>query len=248
MKAYRRLPVGEGETMPAHRPYYPPLPSHYRDVEAQVVYFYTEPAVVQRHLPEPLAADPEGLGVAFGYKIPFCSAYGPFNEAGLMFRCSFRGQVSFFNTHLYLDNVAAICSGRERWGAPKEYAAVSFERKGNLIYSQTVKEGVPILTLTADITQKAEPAEMIAVEPNYRLKLIPRADGPGPAIKQLISYRGDPAGTLHLLMKGNGSLAFGSSANSDLAAFPVRGILGAFYSVSSFTESYGEVLYDYLNP
>lgn len=245
MKAYRRLPMNEGRAMPAHRPYYPELPSYYRDVEFQMVFFKTDPAIVEAHLPEPLEADPEGLVMAIGINVPFCSAYGPFHEAGLECRCRFKGKSAFFNTHLYLDNPAAICSGREVWGAPKEYAQVTFETKGNLIYCQTVKDGVPIMTITSDITQKADPSEVIPAFPSYRLKMIPRAEGPGAAIKQIVTA--SPADVQsQLLMKGNGMVTFGSSANSDLAAFPVREIVGAFYEISTYTEVYGEIVYDYL--
>ncbi len=245
MKAYRRLAMNEGRAMPAHRSYYPELPSYYRDVEFQSVYFRTDPAVVRQHLPEPLEPDPEGLAVAEGINVPFCSAYGPFSEAALMFRCTYQGEMIFFNTHLYLDNPEAICAGREIWGAPKEYAQVIFETKGNLIYCQTIKEGVPIMTITSDITQKAEPSEVIPTSPNVRLKLIPRADGPGAALKQLIKVDSEDA-QVSLLMKGNGMVTFGSSANSDLGAFPVREIVGAFYQVATFKEVYGSILYDYL--
>jgi acetoacetate decarboxylase len=245
MKAYRRLPLDEGQIMPAHRSWFPTPPTYYRDVEFQLVYFRTDPAVVREHLPEPLEPDSDGLAVAFGIKVPFCSAYGPFNEAGISVRCTFRGQTAFFNTHLYLDNPAAICAGREIWGAPKEYAQVTFTTRGNLVYCQTVKDGVPIMTITSDITQKAEPAEVIPMFPSYRLKLIPKADAPGPAIKQIVNA--SPADMeLKLLMKGNGMITFGSSANSDLAALTPREIVAAFYEVATYTEVWGEIVYDYL--
>lgn len=245
MKAYRRLPQGEGEGMPAHRPYYPSPKNYYRDVEFQLIYFRTDPDVIREHLPEPIEADPEGLAVAFSIKVPFCSAYGPFNEAGLSVRCVFRGQPAFFNTHLYLDNVAAICAGREIWGAPKEYAEVDISMHRNLVYSQTVKEGVPIMTLTSDVSRPASPDELTPIFPSYRLKLIPRADGPGPAIKQIVNASPEDMES-RLLFKGNGAIEFGRTANSDLAVFEPREIVGAFYQVATYTEVYGEIVYDYL--
>ncbi len=246
MKAYQRLPIDAGEVMPAHRPYFPDMPSYYRDVEFQTIYFRTDPAVVREHLPEPIEADPEGLAVACSINVPFCTHYGPFHEAGLMFKCSFRGESGFFNTHLYLDNPAAICSGRERWGAPKEYATVDVCRHGDLIYSQVIKEGVPIMTLTSDYVAPAKPEEVIPMFPSYRLKLIPRPDGPGAAIKQIVVATPTDTET-KLLMKGtSGSVAFGRTANSDLAAFPVKEIVAVFFEISTYTASYGQIVYDYL--
>ncbi len=245
MPAYRRLPAAAGEAMPAHRPTYPTLPAYYRDAEFQIITFHCEPAIVQEHLPAPLEADPEGMAAAFSLRAPACSAYGPYNEVGIRLRCSLRGVVGFYSSHQYNDNMAAICAGRERWGGPKEYAAVQIERRGNIICARAVKEGAPILTLTSTIERPASAHEMIPMTPSYRLKLIPRADGPGAAIKQIITYAGADA-ECTALFAGAGQVALGRSANSDLAALRPGAVLGAFYQVLSLTEGYGEVVYDYL--
>jgi acetoacetate decarboxylase len=139
---YQRLPADAGEAMPAHRPYYPPLPTYYREVRFQLVYFCADPAAIRPYLPEPLEPAEDGLCVAFGIDVPFSSSYGPFHEAGIQVKVNFRGQSGFFNTHLYLDNVPAICAGRERWGAPKEYAQVIMEQQHNLLVTRTIKDGV----------------------------------------------------------------------------------------------------------
>jgi len=245
MKAYCRLPMGAGSAMPAHRPYYPPLPSYYREVEIQYVYFRADQQVVYEYLPEPLEPDPAGMAVAWSIKVPFNSAYGPFNETALSFHATFRGQPCLFDALVYLDNCAAICSGRERWGAPKEYAQVIIEKQGNLIYSQTVKDGVAIMTLTSSIAEPATPAELIDLGPSYRVKLIPRADGPEAEIKQIITVT-SVDNVSKMLFKGNATVEFGRSANADLRALGPVEVLGSFWEVSAFTETYGEIVYDYL--
>jgi acetoacetate decarboxylase len=245
MKAYRRLGTNEGNAMPAHRPYYPPLPSYYRDVEIQSVYFRADPNVVYEYLPEPLEPDPDGLAAAWSIKVPFNSAYGPFHETALAFKATFRGRPCLFDALVYLDNCAAICSGRERWGAPKEYAQVIIQKQGNLMYSQTIKDGVPIMTITSSIAAPARSEEIPDCGPSYRLKLIPRADGPDAAIKQIITVASTDV-VSHMLFKGNASLEFHASANSDLPALGPVEVLDSFWEVSDFTEGYGEVVYDYL--
>lgn len=242
---YHRLEHDAGYAMPAHQPYYPPLPTYYRDVRFQLVYFRADPARLRPLLPEPLEPAEDGLCVAFGIDVPFSSSYGPFHESGIQIKVTFRGKSAFFNSHLYLDNVPAICSGRERWGAPKEYAEVQFQQQNNLIVSRTVKDGVPIMTLTSDLGEPAQPDEMIPIFPSYRLKLIPRADGPGAAIKQLVTASPQDV-TNHLLYRGSGTVQFGASANSDLRPFEPLEEVTAFYQIASYTESYGEVVYDYL--
>jgi len=231
--------------MPAHRPYYPPLPTYYRDVRFLLLYFRAEPERLRNFLPEPLEASADGLCVAFGIDVPFSSSYGPFHESGIQIQCTFQGETAFFNSHLYLDNIPAICSGRERWGAPKEYAEVSFKEENNLLVSQTTKDGLTIMTLTAEIGAPVEPDALIPMFPSYRLKLIPRADGPGAAIKQIVEASPEHV-TTHLLYGGNGTAAFAATANSDLRPFGPVEEVAAFYQVASYTESYGRVVYDYL--
>jgi acetoacetate decarboxylase len=97
---YQRLPADAGEAMPAHRPYYPPLPTYYREVRFQLVYFCADPAAIRPYLPEPLEPAEDGLCVAFGIDVPFSSSYGPFHEAGIQVKVNFRGQSGFFNNHL----------------------------------------------------------------------------------------------------------------------------------------------------
>ena len=242
---FTRLAAHAGDAMPAHRSYYPPLPTYYRDVRFQLAYFQADPSRLRALLPEPLEPDADGLCVAFGIDVPFSSSYGPFHESGLQIKVNFRGQSGFYNSHLYLDNVPAICSGRERWGAPKEYAAVSFEQHNNILVSRTLKDGVNIMTITSELGAPTTPEALIPMFPSYRLKLIPRADGPGPAIKQIVTAAPQDV-TTHLLYQGSGTVTFGATANSDLRPFGPLKEVAAFYQVASYTETYGEIVYDYL--
>ena len=70
----------EGWNIPADSPFYPQLPAIYRNVKFQFVFFYAAPAAVQEFLPEPLEATEDGLCVASGLAVPFCTSYGPFSR------------------------------------------------------------------------------------------------------------------------------------------------------------------------
>ncbi|MSP14680.1 MAG: hypothetical protein EXR62_17195 [Chloroflexi bacterium] len=243
--AITRLGTTDGYAMPAHRAYYPPLPTIYRNVGFQLVYFRADPARLRHFLPEPMEPSDDGLCVAIGINVPYSSHYGPFHEAGVEIKVNFQGQSGFFNSHLYLDNVPAICSGRERWGAPKEYAVVTWEEHNNLLVCSTIKDGINIMTISSDLGEPAQPEEVIPVFPSYRLKLIPRADGPGAAIKQIVTAAPEEY-VSHMLHRCSGTVTFGGSANSDLRPFGPIEEIAAFYEIASYKETYGTIVYDYL--
>lgn len=75
--------------------------------------------------------------------------------------------------------------------------------KFNVHFSETTKDGIVIMTLTAEIGAPVEPDALIPMFPSYRLKVIPRADGPGAAIKQIVEASPQDV-TTHLLYGGTG--------------------------------------------
>ena len=233
-----------GYAMPPHRPYYPPLPTYYRDVRFQIVFFTADPERLLAIVPEPLEPGADGLCAAFAIDVPFSSDYGPFQESGVMERVTFRGRSGFYCSHVFLNNVRAIVSGRERWGTPKMYAEVQCERQGNTLLSVTVMDGIELMTVCSELGKPASPEQMTPLFPAYRLKIIPKADGPGFALKQLVTAAPTEVMT-QLLYRGHGSVAFHPAAGTDLAALTPLDTGDAFYQVASYTESYGEVVYDY---
>lgn len=236
---------GMGEGMPFHRAYYPPPPTFYRDVSFQTVFFQAHAEELRPFLPAPLTVSADGLCVAFGIEVPFSSAYGAFHEAGIQIKALHEGQEVFFNSHLYLDNVPAICAGRERWGAPKEYAEIRIERHHNLMVCRTLKDGVEIMVITSELGGPVAESELIPMFPSYRLKSIPRADGPGCAVRQLVEASPVDV-TTQRLYGGEGTVSFAGTANSDLRSFaPIREIR-AFHQMASYTETYGRIVHDYL--
>lgn len=232
--------------MPFHRPYTPPLPTQYRDVRFQTVFFKADPARLARFLPAPLVPHPDGLCAAFGIDVPFSSSYGPFHESGIQIQALYQRRPIFFNSHLYLDNVPAICAGRERWGAPKEFARVEISQQQNLLTCRTLKEGAEIMNITSDLGQPARESELISMFPSLRLKSIPRADGPGSSVRQLVEASPVDV-TSHLLFKGSGTVTFSGTATSDLRPFAPLTEVASFYQIASYTETYGRVVHDFLD-
>lgn len=122
----------DGWNIPAANPFYPLLPAIYRNVRFQFFFFYAVPAAVQGFLPEPLEATEDGLCVASGLEVPFCTNYGPFQESFIVMRCRFRGQIGFYCSHVFHNGPAGIAAGREIYGTPKVYAALKVTASGSV--------------------------------------------------------------------------------------------------------------------
>jgi acetoacetate decarboxylase len=233
--------------MPYVHPFYPPLPASYRDVRSQLVFFETEPDAVARFLPEPLEPSPDGLAVAAGIEVPFCSAYGAFNEAFLMLKARFRGEDGWYLPIIWHDGPAGIAAGREIYGAPKVYASIDIAFAGRTMRTVASMGGIAAVTIESTLDEAIAPEALPSLRPDWRLKVIPRADGPGPAIKQLVDASGaNTAVTVSSAFRANGTVAFGACPQSDFTALDPRAVRDAFFNESSFREGYGRVVYDYL--
>ena len=243
------LKHNDGWNIPPSDPFYPPLPAIYRNVRFQFLFFTAAVDAVAGYLPEPLEPSPDGLCVASGLDIPFCSAYGPFLEAFVLLKCRFRGQTGFYSTHVFHNGPAGIAAGREVYGTPKVFADLDVRQIERSMYTEARMGGVPVIRLSTVATEGAPPDAMPRLAPAWRLKIIPRADGPGPAIKQLIDA--GPAArdvTVHYCARGSGSVHFEASPYVDLTPLQPLTCGDAFYLESSYSEYYGEITYDYLKP
>ena len=107
--------------------------------------------------------------------------------------------------------------------------------------------GVQVVRLST-ITEQIVPSEVMpTLAPAWRLKIIPRADGPGPAIKQLVDcthVTRDQA--VHFFARGKGTVAFSASPFVDLSSLEPVSYADAFYMETSYSEDYATIAYDYL--
>ena len=273
-----RLKHDDGWNIPAGSPFYPPLPAVYRNVRFQFVFFHAAPSAVQDILPEPLQAAEDGMCVASGLEVPHCENYGPFEESFIVMKCHFRDQTGFYCSHVFHNGPAGIAAGREIYGTPKVYADMRVIHADRYMVTETSYGGVPVLRIASSVDAGAPldagaaqdagaghdagavrdagaaqdagagPAAMPSLTPAWRLKIVPRADGPGPAIKQLI----DCAETtqdmeVHAFAKGKGTIELGASPRCDLTPLKPMEYGDAFHMESSYTEGYARVVYDYLS-
>ena len=226
---------------------YPPPPAHYRNVTLQLVPFRAAPEAVQGFLPEPLTADPEGACMAAGIDVGFCTSYGSFQEAFLMLGCRFAETDGWFCSHVVHNGPAGIAAGREIYGTPKVFGQVTVRRHGRTMVTEARLDGVRVMRVASTADQVVPAETLPTLAPSWRLKVIPRADGPGPALKQLI----DCGGTMRDLAvgfsaRGRGTVALEAAPECDLTALAPSSCGAAGYLECGYTEGYAAIAHDYL--
>ena len=243
-----RLKHDDGWNIPAGSPFYPPLPAVYRNVRFQFVFFHAAPPAVQGFLPEPLQAAEDGLCVASGLEVPHCENYGSFEESFIVMKCHFMDQTGFYCSHVFHNGPAGIAAGREIYGTPKVYADMKVTHADRSMVTETSYGGAPVLRIASSVEAGAPRDAMPSLTPAWRLKIIPRADGPGPALKQLIDCSETSQDVeVHAFAQGKGTIELGASPRCDLTPLKPMEYGDAFHMESSYTEGYARVVYDYLS-
>ena len=185
--------------------------------------------------------------MASGLDIPFCTNYGPFQESFIVMQCRFKRQTGFYCSHVFHNGPAGIAAGREIYGTPKIYAELKVRQVERCMLTETSLSGLPVLHISSSMEEIAPHDAMPPLTPSWRLKLIPRADGPGPALKELIDCsKATQDLTVHFMTKGQGRIVLGASPLCDLTPLTPLQYGDAFYMECSFSEGYAEIVYDYL--
>ncbi len=241
------LAAGDGWAIPFDAPFYPVLPAWYRNVQFQQVLYRADPAQVAKLLPEPLEASPDGACMAMGIRIPFSTAYGAFNEGMLQQKVLFRGKVGWYCSHVFHDGPRGIAAGREIYGTPKVFSELDVRLVEATMLTRASMAGVPVMTISSTMEERIDPSALPVFAPSWRLKLIPRADRPGPAIKQLIdgaSATIDPV--VHVAYRGRGTVHVDPSPLGDVTGLRPLEYGDAFFFEADYGEGFAEIVYDYL--
>ena len=243
------LPLEQISNMPAFAPYYAPPPARYRNVKFQFVDFLADVSALRRVLPECLEPAESGYCVAIGLTVPWSDHYGPFEESVLVVGCRHEGQAGFFAPIAFLNSTNSIPAGREIYGTPKVSAEVLVSMDGDDMETDTRLGGMSAFCIRSSMDREASEADFPDLSPSWRLKVIPRADGQGADVCQLID--GAPAMqevTVHERRLGKGEVEFHSGSPYDLSDFTPREYLGARYLEMDYTEGYGRIVRDFLRP
>ena len=186
--------------------------------------------------------------MASGLEVPNCENYGSFEESFIVMKCRFRDQTGFYCSHVFHNGPAGIAAGREIYGTPKVYADMKVTHTDRSMVTETSYGGAPVLRIASSVEAGAPQDAMPSLTPAWRLKIIPRADGPGPAVKQLIDCSETTQDVeVHAFAQGTGTIELGASPRCDLTPLAPLEYGDAFHMESSYTEGYARVVYDYLS-
>jgi acetoacetate decarboxylase len=237
---------------------YPPLPHAYRGVEDLVVDFEVQSDAVQPFLPRDVEPDGEIVRCQAKFRWTPFSIHGPYHEAYVSATVRFRGERYRFLLLAYTDNDSPLAAGRELWGTPKKLARMTRSWSNldggfseHLVATLERPQAMRLMTVGLVCDRAMAPADKPALA-TLLLKLVPRADGSGPEIAQLIRLHGrvefvKAADGSALLFEGRPSLSFDAMSTVDplYRLRPLRLTGGSFARVD-FQHGPGEVIHDYL--
>ena len=241
------IPLDKIANMPAFSPYYPMPPARYRNACFQFVCFRAEPAATDRVLPACFEPADGGLCVAIGLTVGWSANYGAFDESILVVQCTYQGQLGYFAPVVFLNSRGSIPAGREIYGTPKVYADMDVSMDERVMVTNTRVGGGNAMSIRSTMHKEASPEDLPQLTPAWRLKVIPKVDGSGPEVMQLVDAgKATSDVTVHVCRAGDGIVQFESVPTYDLSDFTPTEYLGAYYTEMDYTENYGEVVHDFL--
>lgn len=242
------IPMNEIVGMPAFSPYYPMPPARYRGVRFQFVGFRAEVAAVEALLPSCFQASEDGFCTAIGLSVPWSANYGAFEESLVAVRCTYEGKTGYFAPVVFLNSRSSIPAGREIYGTPKVSAEVSVDLDERVMHTDTHLAGTSVFGVRSTMHREATIEQVPDLRPSWRLKVIPRADGKGSDVMQLIDTSDTMADVaVHLCRAGDGVVEFGPSPIYDLSGLAPLEYHGAHYVEMDYTEGYAEIVHDFLS-
>ena len=232
--------------MPLTSPSFPRGPYRFIDREYLVITYRTDPAALERIVPDPLKA-PDPL-VRFQFiRMPDSSGFGEYRAAGQVIPVTYDGKPGTYCHNLFLDAEAPLAGGREIWGFPEKLATASLKVETDTLVGTLDYGRIRLATGTMGYKYQTRDAAAMArdlAEPNYLLKIVPHVDCT-PRIVELVRYQFEDV-ALKGAWTGPAGLELASHALAPLTVLPMRQIVSAVHFVADLTLGLGSVAHDYL--
>ena len=236
--------------VPDRSPLYKPLPRLYRNLRKLSVYGRGDPDGIRKALP-PEFEPASDIVEFFVMHCPIVHdeadpVMGPreYSEGGVVLSVRYKGKVGGHVAYEYVTTDDAMCGGREIIGYPKKFAEVELVESGKNIKGTVRRLGRDLIVTSFD--EGSAPVEKPVVQPRYQVKRIPRADGTGYDVNQVVTLQ---VGNSSILERrtGRATLSVGGHPHMDpLHELGVKEIVGAEFIVGEFDLGYGKVLEDLL--
>ncbi|MGH7091076.1 MAG: acetoacetate decarboxylase, partial [Stellaceae bacterium] len=223
--------VNKAFAMPLTNPAFPPGPYRFINREYLIITYRTDPAALQRVVPEPLKVAQPLVKYEF-IRMPDSSGFGDYTESGQVIPITFNGRNGGLVHSMFLDDEAPIAGGREIWGFPKKLANVSFKVETDTLVGTLDYGRIRIATGTMGYKYKALDAGAIAkamVEPGYLLKIIPNVDCT-PRVCELVEYYLEDI-AVKGAWTGPAQIELGRHALAPVADLPVLEVVSAVHFV-----------------
>jgi len=232
--------------MPLVSPSYPPGPYRYTNREHLVVTYRTDPAAIERAVPEPLVADQPLVRLEF-MRMDASTGFGRYSGAAQHIPVRLEGLRGTYTHNMFLDVHAPISGGRELWGFPQKLARPCLLVAHDTLLGTLDYGPERIAQATMGYKHRAlDEATALALlgEPGFLLKIIPHVDGT-PRVCELVQYyRRDIV--LKGAWAGPASLDLQPHALAPLTDLPVLEVLSSVHLIADFTLELGVVVHDYL--
>lgn len=233
-------------SMPLTSPSYPKGPYRFFDREFFIVTYRTDPAALEKVVPEPLKVLEPIVKYEF-IRMPDSTGFGDYTETGQVIPVEFEGRKGGYVHAMYLDDESPIAGGRELWGFPKKLAKPKMAVESDVLVGSLHYGSV--LCASATMGYKYEALDHDAVlkslaAPNWMIKIIPHVDGTA-RVCELVEYYLENV-TLKEAWTGPAALGLFPHAICDVAKLPVLEVLSAVHMRTDLTLGLGKVVHDYL--
>jgi len=233
-------------SMPLTNPSYPKGPYRFFNREFFVITYRTDPAALEKVVPEPLKVVEPIVKYEF-IRMPDSTGFGDYTETGQVIPVELNGVKGGYVHSMYLDDEAPIAGGRELWGFPKKYAKPGFKVEsdtlvGTLHYGSVLVTSATMGYKYVELDKEATLKSLQA--PNWMLKIIPHVDGSARVLELVEYYLED------LVVKeawtGPAALGLFPHALADVSKLPVLEVISAAHFRTDLTLGLGKVVHDYL--
>jgi acetoacetate decarboxylase len=239
--------------IPDRSPLFKPLPRRFSTYRKLSVFARGNPDGIRKAIPPEFEPASDIVEYFFlDYPVVHDMAdqtMGPraYTEGGVVLSVTYKGMTGGHVAYAYLASDAddAICGGREVFGYPKKGGEVEFVENGATVEGKISRRGRDLMT--ASFTADGSPNfDRPVAQPRYQVKRIPRIDGGGYDVNQVVTIQGANA-EIHEQRFGKATISLGGDPHMDpIFELGANEVVGAEYVTSSFDLVYGRVLEDLL--